>query len=607
MEVGGPKALFLSGVAQQGAAKDDTDVRAPEGADAASEGAPRGLEALLDTLQRIARGSTGQALVDAVDGSFDLLDDETRQVLAVRATAEKSGQGGERARGAMALVAAITVATQKRMEKAGERLRGLLAAAKGDAKALQLMVASLRRNGLIDRAFMDVVDANIDAAQRSGQSVKLQVLKFLKQALSSDGTETARGGEGAAGAAGAPEDVLARHHAPHVARSGAGADAGEGELEVTAPEDFGSGRGVFAEISEGKAKNGRQKHQLRARIDTWVAPVAQHLEEHGWAASDGILSLDGVRAVRAEIAALESYYKQSEIWVGKEAGLGAQIVAPDVRGDRVMWMCGGHGRAAGVVDTRAVATRGDIEPCDASVKRRAAKKAAAVSFGALKALVRAVDALVLGQLKGRVARLAGAHERSDAMLAVYPGGGARFQRHVDNTAQDGRVLTVVVYLNPAWDRAHGGALRVTHEGGARATDVYPEAGRVALFFSDRIMHEVRPCHAHRHAVTIWYYDRAERAAAVAKAEGHGGLSALAIAGGDARQLRAKAFMEGVARGGWDAERVRAEAAALEDEAAGIVGGILGLGGVAEVRAAFEGLSQGGVEDLRQGLAAMGLR
>ena len=40
------------------------------------------------------------------------------------------------------------------------------------------------------------------------------------------------------------------------------------------------------------------------------------------------------------------------------------------------------------------------------------------------------------------------------------GKGSRFQRHIDNTAGDGRVLTVLVYLNSDWDAADGGALRV---------------------------------------------------------------------------------------------------------------------------------------------------
>lgn len=43
--------------------------------------------------------------------------------------------------------------------------------------------------------------------------------------------------------------------------------------------------------------------------------------------------------------------------------------------------------------------------------------------------------------------------------AIYPGAGARFARHIDNTADDGRRLTMLCYLNPHWKKHHGGALR----------------------------------------------------------------------------------------------------------------------------------------------------
>lgn len=63
-------------------------------------------------------------------------------------------------------------------------------------------------------------------------------------------------------------------------------------------------------------------------------------------------------------------------------------------------------------------------------------------------------------MSARVAPLAGVRERTDAMFAVYPGGGACFRKHIDNTARDGRRLTVLCYLNPGWREEDGGALRV---------------------------------------------------------------------------------------------------------------------------------------------------
>ena len=69
---------------------------------------------------------------------------------------------------------------------------------------------------------------------------------------------------------------------------------------------------------------------------------------------------------------------------------------------------------------------------------------------------------------------------------------SRFQKHIDNSAEDGRKLTVVTYLNPNWKQADGGALRV-HPPKGPARDVYPQAGRMVLFYSDVIAHEVAAC------------------------------------------------------------------------------------------------------------------
>ena len=38
--------------------------------------------------------------------------------------------------------------------------------------------------------------------------------------------------------------------------------------------------------------------------------------------------------------------------------------------------------------------------------------------------------------------------RQRAMVANYPSAGARYARHVDNPDQNGRKLTVILYLNP---------------------------------------------------------------------------------------------------------------------------------------------------------------
>ncbi|RYH24741.1 2OG-Fe(II) oxygenase [archaeon] len=55
----------------------------------------------------------------------------------------------------------------------------------------------------------------------------------------------------------------------------------------------------------------------------------------------------------------------------------------------------------------------------------------------------------------------------------------------------------------------------------KSVDVYPIAGRVAMFFSSSIAHEVLPTYGSRYALTIWYYDRHERKQAIQNANEKG--------------------------------------------------------------------------------------
>ena len=75
------------------------------------------------------------------------------------------------------------------------------------------------------------------------------------------------------------------------------------------------------------------------------------------------------------------------------------------------------------------------------------------------------------------------------MFAVYPGEGSRFAKHIDNTTQDGRRLTVLLYLNPGWTEREGGAVRLFPPGSDAVIDVLPEGGRLAMFWSATVPHE----------------------------------------------------------------------------------------------------------------------
>jgi len=104
----------------------------------------------------------------------------------------------------------------------------------------------------------------------------------------------------------------------------------------------------------------------------------------------------------------------------------------------------------------------------------------------------------------------------NAKLAVTLPGGSVYPLHVDNTqglsSQDVRKLTVILYLNPSYNEAQdGGALRLYLKENT-ILDLSPMGGRLVMFWSDEIPHEVLPTapHAreheetlHRYALTIW--------------------------------------------------------------------------------------------------------
>jgi 2OG-Fe(II) oxygenase superfamily len=92
----------------------------------------------------------------------------------------------------------------------------------------------------------------------------------------------------------------------------------------------------------------------------------------------------------------------------------------------------------------------------------------------------------------------------NAKLAVTLPGGSTYPLHVDNpqglVVNDTRKLTCILYLNPDYEseRGDGGELRlVLGKDGApgdetKLVDLTPEGGRMVLFWSDEIPHEVLP-------------------------------------------------------------------------------------------------------------------
>ena len=137
-------------------------------------------------------------------------------------------------------------------------------------------------------------------------------------------------------------------------------------------------------------------------------------------------------------------------------------------------------------------------------------------------------AALLSQLNAAMAALAAVWPASfpcipsSSQLAVYAPG-ARYVRHRDAHGEGGpqRRLTAIVYLNADWEAGMGGQLRLyvqrrrkqaeedEKKGEAAAVeetavDVLPVYGRLLLFLSLEIEHEVLAATQRRLAITTWY-------------------------------------------------------------------------------------------------------
>ncbi|MEX2475941.1 2OG-Fe(II) oxygenase [Marinobacter sp.] len=97
-------------------------------------------------------------------------------------------------------------------------------------------------------------------------------------------------------------------------------------------------------------------------------------------------------------------------------------------------------------------------------------------------------------------------KRFEAHYATYQPGDF-YRRHLDSFAgRASRVVSLVLYLNEDWQAADGGALQIFN----RENDleicgsVLPEMGRMAIFMSEDIPHEVLQANRTRYSVACWF-------------------------------------------------------------------------------------------------------
>ena len=94
-------------------------------------------------------------------------------------------------------------------------------------------------------------------------------------------------------------------------------------------------------------------------------------------------------------------------------------------------------------------------------------------------------------------------------FARYPVG-SFYKKHLDQfQAVPHRVVTVILYLNDSWTAEDAGALRMyfpQEDGSELIEDVLPLGGRLVVFLSGEIPHEVLPTNKERISITGWLRD-----------------------------------------------------------------------------------------------------
>jgi hypothetical protein len=110
----------------------------------------------------------------------------------------------------------------------------------------------------------------------------------------------------------------------------------------------------------------------------------------------------------------------------------------------------------------------------------------------------------LWTLPGPLAEALGVEVRvpQSLLIARYPPGA--YHKHLDSYAGNDipRLITILLYLQ--WAPQRGGELRCHLPAGPR--DIAPIPGRMVVFLSQEVEHEVRVSEGERAALTLWVWD-----------------------------------------------------------------------------------------------------
>lgn len=207
--------------------------------------------------------------------------------------------------------------------------------------------------------------------------------------------------------------------------------------------------------------------QLDFKENPFYESIITDLVEKQYSIVDGFFNAEEVAMLRNSI---KSKFEEARF---KKAAIGnktKEIVAKSIRGDFILWL---NEAEAGIAET--------------------------LFFGKINSLVEYLNkTCFLGILT------------KEFHYALYPEG-TFYQRHLDTFQNDGRrKLSMVCYLNEEdWRPENGGELVIySEENGIEVSKaIYPFPGRVVIFESQVLEHEVKPVKTARLSITGWLKTR----------------------------------------------------------------------------------------------------
>jgi SM-20-related protein len=189
--------------------------------------------------------------------------------------------------------------------------------------------------------------------------------------------------------------------------------------------------------------------------------IADGLAEHGYAVEDQFLSQPEIDEI-LKAGRFDTSYDFKKAGIGNQQSLQIQEA---IRGDYIKWL--------------------DKDDSPDAIK---------VYLNRLQELVQYLNQALFLSLKD-----------FEVHMTVYPEG-SFYKRHLDQFKKDDhRKLSVILYLNPDWKQDQGGQLRMYLSG--QTKDFSPMAGRLVIFRSDQIEHEVLPATRERLSITGWILDQ----------------------------------------------------------------------------------------------------